>query len=79
VCALETGFSILHITSYRSKRSRGSILERRVATNERKVILTAPEAADYLRVSLFTLNRIERRESRAPLLPVSLCTLSRIA
>jgi excisionase family DNA binding protein len=31
-----------------------------VATNERKVILTAREAADYLRISLFTLNRIER-------------------
>ncbi len=31
-----------------------------MATNERKVILTAREAADYLRISLFTLSRIER-------------------
>ncbi len=31
-----------------------------MATNERKVILTAREAADYLRISLFTLNRVER-------------------
>jgi len=32
-----------------------------VATNERKVLLKAREAAEYLRISLFTLNRIERQ------------------
>jgi excisionase family DNA binding protein len=37
-----------------------------VATNERKVILTAREAADYLRISLFTLNRIERERLLIP-------------
>ena len=31
-----------------------------MANNERKIILTAREAADYLRISLFTLSRIER-------------------
>jgi DNA-binding transcriptional MerR regulator len=32
-----------------------------VATEERKVVLKAREAAEYLRISLFTLNRIERQ------------------
>jgi excisionase family DNA binding protein len=32
-----------------------------VATNKRKVLLKAREAAEYLRISLFTLNRIERQ------------------
>ena len=32
-----------------------------VASNERKVLLKAREAAEYLRISLFTLNRIERQ------------------
>ena len=32
-----------------------------MATNERKVLLKAREAAEYLRISLFTLNRIERQ------------------
>jgi excisionase family DNA binding protein len=31
-----------------------------MANNERKIILTAREAAEYLRISLFTLSRIER-------------------
>jgi len=31
-----------------------------VATDERKVLLKAREAAEYLRISLFTLNKIER-------------------
>jgi excisionase family DNA binding protein len=40
--------------------------EMRVAINERKIILTAREAADYLRISLFTLSRIEREGLLSP-------------
>jgi excisionase family DNA binding protein len=32
-----------------------------VVTKERKVVLKAQEAAEYLRISLFTLNKIERQ------------------
>lgn len=32
-----------------------------MTTIERKVLLKAREAAEYLRISLFTLNRIERQ------------------
>jgi excisionase family DNA binding protein len=32
-----------------------------MATKERKLLLKAREAAQYLRISLFTLNRIERQ------------------
>lgn len=38
----------------------------RVIAEERRVLLKAKEAADYLRVSLFTLNRIEREGRLAP-------------
>jgi len=37
-----------------------------VATDERLVLLKAREAAEYLRISLFTLNRIERRGMLTP-------------
>jgi DNA-binding transcriptional MerR regulator len=37
-----------------------------VATEERKVVLKAREAAEYLRVSLFTLNKIERQGLLTP-------------
>jgi excisionase family DNA binding protein len=37
-----------------------------VATEERLVLLKAREAAEYLRISLFTLNRIERRGMLTP-------------
>ena len=32
-----------------------------MAVEERKVVLKAREAAEYLRISLFTLNKIERQ------------------
>ncbi len=32
-----------------------------MAIEERKVVLKAREAAEYLRISLFTLNKIERQ------------------
>ncbi len=38
-----------------------------MATEERKVVLKAREAAEYLRVSLFTLNRIERQGLLTPI------------
>ena len=37
-----------------------------MATDEWKVILKAREAADYLRISLFTLNKIERQGKLVP-------------
>ena len=37
-----------------------------MATEERKVVLKAREAAEYLRVSLFTLNKIERQGLLTP-------------
>jgi putative resolvase len=37
-----------------------------VATEERKVVLKAREAAEYLRISLFTLNKIERKGMLVP-------------
>ncbi len=37
------------------------------STNERLVLLTAREAASYLRVSLSTLHRMERRGRLTPL------------
>jgi DNA-binding transcriptional MerR regulator len=37
-----------------------------VATEDRKVVLKAREAAEYLRVSLFTLNKIERQGLLTP-------------
>jgi len=37
-----------------------------VATEERKILLKAREAAEYLRISLFTLNKIERKGMLLP-------------
>jgi DNA-binding transcriptional MerR regulator len=37
-----------------------------MATAERKVVLKAQEAAEYLRISLFTLNKIERQGLLVP-------------
>lgn len=37
-----------------------------VADNEKKVLLKAREAAEYLRISLFTLNKIERQRLLIP-------------
>ena len=37
-----------------------------VTTEDRKVLLKAKEAAEYLRISLFTLNRIERQGMLTP-------------
>jgi predicted site-specific integrase-resolvase len=37
-----------------------------MATGERKVVLKAQEAAEYLRISLFTLNKIERQGLLVP-------------
>ncbi|MBC7260890.1 MAG: helix-turn-helix domain-containing protein [Chloroflexi bacterium] len=34
--------------------------------NEKKVLLKAREAAEYLRISLFTLNKIERQRLLIP-------------
>lgn len=33
---------------------------------ERKTLLTAKEAAEYLRISLFTLNKIQKEEKLIP-------------
>ncbi len=33
---------------------------------ERRILLKAKEAAEYLRISLFTLNKIERQEMLRP-------------
>jgi len=38
-----------------------------LATDDRKTVLKAKEAAKYLRVSLFTLNRIERQGLLVPI------------
>ncbi len=38
----------------------------KVADNEKKVLLKAREAAEYLRISLFTLNKIERQRLLIP-------------
>jgi predicted site-specific integrase-resolvase len=40
---------------------------KRLATDDRKTVLKAKEAAKYLRVSLFTLNRIERQGLLVPI------------
>lgn len=40
--------------------------EIRVSSNEKKVLLKAREAAEYLRISLFTLNKIERQRLLIP-------------
>lgn len=37
-----------------------------MATEERKILLKAREAAEYLRISLFTLNKIERKGMLLP-------------
>jgi excisionase family DNA binding protein len=37
-----------------------------VATEERKIVLKAREAAEYLRISLFTLNKMERQGLLTP-------------
>lgn len=37
-----------------------------MSTEERRILLTAREAAEYLRISLFTLNKIERQGRLAP-------------
>jgi hypothetical protein len=37
-----------------------------VATDQRRVLLKAHEAAEYLRISLFTLNKIQRLGLLAP-------------
>ena len=37
-----------------------------MAPEERKVVLKAREAAQYLRISLFTLNKIEREGKLVP-------------
>ena len=37
-----------------------------MVTEERKVVLKAQEAAEYLRISLFTLNKIERQGLLVP-------------
>ncbi len=37
-----------------------------MAIDERKVLLKAKEAAEYLRISLFTLNKIERQGMLRP-------------
>ena len=37
-----------------------------MATEERQVVLKAREAAEYLRISLFTLNKIERQGLLVP-------------
>jgi DNA-binding transcriptional MerR regulator len=38
-----------------------------LASEERKIVLKAREAAEYLRISLFTLNRIERQGLLTPM------------
>jgi DNA-binding transcriptional MerR regulator len=38
-----------------------------LATQERKIVLKAREAAEYLRISLFTLNTIERQDLLTPM------------
>jgi len=37
-----------------------------MASRERKILMKAREAADYLRISLFTLNKIERQGQLMP-------------
>lgn len=37
-----------------------------MADNEKKMLLKAREAAEYLRISLFTLNKIERQRLLIP-------------
>nr|MBC7243926.1 helix-turn-helix domain-containing protein [Chloroflexota bacterium] len=37
-----------------------------MGNNEKKVLLKAREAAEYLRISLFTLNKIERQNLLIP-------------